>query len=81
MSDTNDAVRANGEPAVTDERDDVRGFGPDIAGSLVPSLPSNPPPPPSTGTFITGWPDPVPPVSDPATIAAWKGPEGGGPNR
>lgn len=77
MTHTNDATPAGAESAAAAARhDDVHGFGlDDIIGTLVPSLPTPPPPSPSGGDAITGWPDPVPPVVDPATVAAWKGPK------
>lgn len=83
MKQSTETSRLNGGPPPLEEQsDDVRGFGPDdITGSLVPSLPTPPPPPPGPGTFITGWPDPVPAVCDPATLAAWKGPKVEPPNR
>jgi hypothetical protein len=52
--------------------DDVRGFSADgIAGSLVPPLPTTNPSLPGSGAQVTGWPDATPPVTDPATVAAW----------
>ena len=58
--------------AGTQRDDDVRGFSADgIAGSLVPPLPTTNPAGPGPGAQITGWPDATPPVTDPATVAAW----------
>jgi hypothetical protein len=74
MKHTDSETQRDAQPSPTSpEGDDVRGYGAEgiFTGNLVPPLPSTPPPLPAAGAYITGWPDATPPVTDPATVAAW----------
>jgi hypothetical protein len=62
-----------GDPTAPSEPDDVRGFAlnEDAACDEPPPSPVPEILPAPGAPFITGWPDPSPPVTDPATQAGW----------